>query len=197
MKVDDPSIFQSEGFRRAVDELGVKIPKTPSLRTADDERRYQAWAKTHPNKYELEEKVQEAAKAANASRAARAAAGLPPGVSPAANFTAAAKGAAPAGAGAGAAASAAALLPPPVAAASNRSRPLSASDTIGGVNTGPSLAPIPADEALKLSKLDEVIAQSTYAADGIADDAAVEKAVSNAWAKMHVKHDCWVWGKCG
>ena len=38
---------------------------------------------------------------------------------------------------------------------------------------------------------------NNFVADGIADDAAVEKAVSNAWAKMHVKHDCWVWGKCG
>ena len=63
MDVKNRSMFQTDAYKDAIDELGVRVPKMPSQRTTEDQERSEADAKAHPNKYEAEDRKIEMAEA--------------------------------------------------------------------------------------------------------------------------------------
>ena len=63
MDVKNRSMFQTDAYKDAIDDMGVRVPKMPSQRTAEDQERSEAFEKAHPNKYEAEDKKIEMAEA--------------------------------------------------------------------------------------------------------------------------------------
>ena len=63
MDVKNRSMFQTDAYKDAIDELGVRVPKMPSQRTTEDQERSEADALAHPNKYEAEDRKIEMAEA--------------------------------------------------------------------------------------------------------------------------------------